>query len=426
MKRKICIFGLGYVGLPALVAFAEKGEVIGFDINKERIEQLKNGRDITHEVEKEQLLHPNITFTHHLEDVRKADFYIVTVPTPVDAKQRPDLSYLHSASKMIGSVLKKGDIVVYESTVYPGATEEDCLPLLEEVSGLKVMKDFGLGYSPERINPGDKEHTFTKIKKVISASDFKSLQVVEEVYGSVITAGLHLASSIKVAEAAKIIENIQRDVNISLMNELVAIFDRMNIDTYSVLEAASSKWNFLKFSPGLVGGHCIGVDPYYLTYKAQQLGIYPQVIASGRHVNNQMGSFIAIKTMEKLSQKGINPRTARISIFGFTFKENCPDTRNTKIIDIIHELNKHQIETQVHDEYALAEEVYEEYQIKLQQKEEMRPADALIIAVSHDAYKSFQLEDYQRFCKAGGVVIDVKNIAPKELLVQSGYTYWRP
>ena len=357
MKRNIAVVGLGYVGLPVAVAFGQKHQVIGFDINTKRISELKSGIDSTDEVDLTELKAAKIQFTDQVTELSGADFFIVAVPTPVDTANKPDLSPLISASKSVAQILKHGDIVVYESTVYPGATEEDCVPVLEGISGLKCGVDFTVGYSPERINPGDKEHTFTKIKKVVSGYDAPTLEIVASVYGSVVTAGVHRASSIKVAEAAKVIENTQRDLNIALMNELAVIFKRLNIDTQEVLDAAGSKWNFLPFRPGLVGGHCIGVDPYYLTHKAEQVGYIPQVILAGRRINDSMASFVAKSTIKLMVQQGIDISKSRIAVLGLTFKENCPDIRNSKVIDLIREIQEYGVEVVAVDPHADAIEV---------------------------------------------------------------------
>ena len=374
MNRKISVIGLGYVGLPVAVAFGKKNRTIGFDVNAERIRELQEGHDRTGEVSSEELAKTDLAFTNSIDELRKADFHIIAVPTPVDDAKRPDLSILLKASETVAKALKKGDIVVYESTVYPGATEEDCVPVLERVSGLTFGSDFTVGYSPERINPGDKEHTFTKIMKVVSGSDSATLEIVASVYESVVTAGVHRAASIKVAEAAKVIENTQRDLNIALMNELALIFDRLGIDTLDVLEAAGTKWNFLPFRPGLVGGHCIGVDPYYLTHKAEKIGYIPQVILAGRRINDDVGKFIAQRTIREMIHAGQNILGATVTVLGLTFKENCPDIRNSKVIDIIRELQDYGINVQVHDPLADPLEVEHEYGLKMVPFEELQPS----------------------------------------------------
>ncbi len=414
-NRIISVIGLGYVGLPVAVAFGNHEQVIGFDINSARIRELLDGKDSTNEVESEQLKASNIKFTSNPEDIQQADFHIVAVPTPVTVAKTPDLSPVISASRTVGGQLKKGDIVVYESTVYPGATEEDCVPILEQESGLVCGKDFFVGYSPERINPGDKEHTFTTITKIVSGQNAEILEIVANVYESVVTAGVHRASSIKVAEAAKVIENTQRDLNIALMNELSLIFDRVGIDTIDVLEAAGTKWNFLPFRPGLVGGHCIGVDPYYLTHKASMLGYIPQVILSGRSINDGMGSFVANQLIKALIKRGTNVKESLITVLGFTFKENVPDLRNTRVIDIVNELQSFGIDVQIHDAEASADEAKEEYGIDLIEKDDLKPADAVILAVPHEKYLrenwSYVTSVLKENC---GVVYDVKSALLRE------------
>ena len=407
--RKIAVIGLGYVGLPVAAAFARAGvPVVGFDINAARIAELKSGLDRTREVEAEDLALPALTYTGDPAALRTSDFYIVTVPTPIDTARRPDLGAMLSASKTVGGVLKRGDIVVYESTVYPGACEEDCLPVLEAVSGLKAGTDFTIGYSPERINPGDKLHRFETIMKVVSAQDAATLDIVADVYGSVVSAGIHRAPSIKVAEAAKVIENTQRDLNIAFMNELSAVFATLGIDTGDVLAAAGTKWNFLKYEPGLVGGHCIGVDPYYLTYRAEKAGYHPEIILAGRRINDAMAERVANECMRMLLQRGsANPT---VTILGMTFKENVPDIRNTKVVDIVLALRKVGIAVQVHDPVALPEEAAHEYQMTLTPFDQLKPADAVILAVAHRDYVSGGWPLIGGLLKGGqGVVIDVKS-----------------
>ncbi|MCX7098121.1 MAG: nucleotide sugar dehydrogenase [Methylococcales bacterium] len=424
--RKISVVGLGYVGLPVSVEFGKKQRVIGFDINQCRIEELKNGIDRTNEVDAEDLAATDILFTCDAGDLKQADFHIIAVPTPVNNAKQPDLSPVISASRTVGRQLKKGDIVVYESTVYPGATEEECIPVLEHESGLVWGTDFNVGYSPERINPGDKVHTFKTIIKVVSGDTSETLNVVAAVYQSVVTAGVHKAATIKVAEAAKVIENTQRDLNISLMNELALIFNKMDIDTRDVLAAASSKWNFLPFDPGLVGGHCIGVDPYYLTYKATVLGYTPQVILSGRSINDSMGSFIALQTIKELIKAGKCVKGSVVTILGFTFKENVPDIRNTRVIDIVRELLDYGIQVQVFDPMADGHEIQEEYNIHLIADENgLEPAHAVMLAVPHQyfmdknwAYISGLLENNV------GAVIDVKGKLDRNG-VPEGISLWR-
>ena len=423
-NRKLSVIGLGYVGLPVAVSFAKKDQtVIAFDINLNRIDELKNQHDRTEEVNPADLATSNLHFTSEATDIAQADFHIVTVPTPITKNRQPDLAPLISASKTIGKVLKKGDIVVYESTVYPGATEEDCIPVLEAESGLTFGRDFTVGYSPERINPGDKTHRFETIKKVVSGSDAQTLDIVAAVYGSVVTAGIHKASSLKVAEAAKVIENTQRDVNIALMNELALIFDRLNIRTDDVLQAAGTKWNFLPFSPGLVGGHCIGVDPYYLTSKADSVGYHPEVILSGRRINDNMGAFVAQKLVKLLSAKGIALQTARIAILGLTFKENVPDLRNSRVPDILDELADYGITPMIHDAMADPAEAQEEYQVALSSMAEIQKMDAIILAVPHQEYLTKMPELLTEIASSTAIVIDIKSSLSPESLPDE-MTYW--
>ncbi len=410
---KIGVIGLGYVGLPLAVEFGKKYEVVGFDINTERIKELKQGIDRTLETtEKELKEATKLHFTNQIDDLKSVNIFIVTVPTPIDQYKRPDLRPLVSASRTVGKVLKKGDIVIYESTVYPGCTEEDCVPVLEENSGLKFNVDFFCGYSPERINPGDKEHTLTKIKKVVAGSTPEIAQRVNALYSSIITAGTHLAPSLKVAEAAKVIENSQRDLNIAFVNELALIFDRMGIDTSEVLEAAGTKWNFLKFRPGLVGGHCIGVDPYYLTHKAESLGYLPQVILAGRRINDDMGLFIANKVIKLMIQKGTNIKEARILVLGITFKENCPDIRNSKVIDVVKELRDFGANVAVYDPWADSTEVLHEYGVSLLE-EIASNYDAVVLAVSHDQFKNLNIK---HLVHEKGVIYDVKAFLEKGII----------
>jgi UDP-N-acetyl-D-galactosamine dehydrogenase len=414
LNRRISVVGLGYVGLPVAVAFAQFSKVIGFDINEKRINELKNAIDKTCEVNTDDLNASNIHFTSNLNELSAADFHIIAVPTPIDDAKKPDLTPLISASKTVGAILKDGDIVVYESTVYPGATEEECIPILEEVSGLRCGKDFFIGYSPERINPGDKTHTFKTIKKVVSAQDQTTLDIVANVYSSVVDAGVFKAATIKVAEAAKVIENTQRDLNIALMNELAVLFKKMDIDTHDVLQAAGTKWNFLPFEPGLVGGHCIGVDPYYLTYKSESLGYSPQVILSGRKINDSMGKYIADSLIEILKKGNKNLDEIVITILGITFKENVPDIRNTRVTDIINELGNHPVKIQVYDPCADALEVKNEYQIDIIEYENIQKADAVVVAVPHDDFISTGWNGITKLLKpVGGVVYDIKSILDK-------------
>ncbi len=424
--RKISVIGLGYVGLPVAVAFGtEIGRTVAFDINKARIAQLKAGHDVTGEVDDHELAAADLLLSDNPDDLRQADFHIVTVPTPIDRSNRPDLSPLRSASKTVGAILKKGDIVVYESTVYPGATEEECVPILETLSGLKAGTDFTVGYSPERINPGDREHRFTTITKVVSGQTPETLEIVAAVYGSVVKAGIHKAPTIKAAEAAKVIENTQRDLNIALMNELSLIFDRAGIDTRDVLDAAGTKWNFLRFTPGLVGGHCIGVDPYYLTHKSEELGYYPQVVLAGRRVNDGMGEVVANKVIRALLREGTT-RNPTVTVLGLTFKEDVPDIRNTRVIDIIRSLEEAGITVQVHDHHADAKEVVHEFDgLKLCGDGDLKPADAVVLAVSHREYVAKGWPLVQGLLKDGtGFVADVRAILPRDE-VPDGIDLWR-
>jgi UDP-N-acetyl-D-glucosamine/UDP-N-acetyl-D-galactosamine dehydrogenase len=407
-RRKIAVIGLGYVGLPVAVAFARSGaSVVGFDIDRDRIGELCAGFDRTREVEKSQLAQPTLVYTYEPEALASADFYVVTVPTPIDASRRPDLGAVFRASETVGRFLKRGDIVVFESTVYPGAVEEECAPILERASGLRCGQDFTLGYSPERINPGDKEHRFETITKVVAGQDEKTLQIVAETYGQVVKAGIHCAPSIKVAEAAKVIENTQRDLNIAFMNELSALFERLGIDTGDVLAAAGTKWNFQKFTPGLVGGHCIGVDPYYLTYRAEKAGYEPQVILAGRKINDGIGQRIARECIRRLLKR--KNGAATVTILGMTFKENVPDTRNSKVADIVEELHSYGLAVQVHDPLADPHEVKREYGLDLVSLEALQPADAVIFAVAHSSLVRGGWPLVTKLLKdGGGVVIDVK------------------
>ncbi|NVJ49622.1 MAG: nucleotide sugar dehydrogenase [Gammaproteobacteria bacterium] len=424
-QRKVSVIGLGYVGLPVAVAFGRQHQVIGFDINQQRIEELTQGIDNTLEVTAEELAATSITFTNSIEQLQQADFHIVAVPTPINEARQPDLRPMLAASKTVGKALKKGDIVVFESTVYPGATEEDCVPILEAESGLTCGVDFTVGYSPERINPGDKEHTFTKITKIVSGQDAATLDIVASVYESVVTAGVYRASSIKVAEAAKVIENTQRDLNIALMNELSLIFQKMNIDTLDVLEAAGTKWNFLPFRPGLVGGHCIGVDPYYLTHKAELIGHHPQVILAGRKINDDMGKVIVQNALKKMINDGINVATAKVAILGLTFKENCPDLRNSKVIDIIQELRSFGIEPLVHDPMAAKAEALHEYQVELADDSQLVDIDLMIVAVAHKEYCQWGVADYQQRLSPNAHVFDVKGIIDREAFQQTNFSLSR-
>jgi len=411
--KKIAIIGLGYVGLPLAVEFGKKYPVLGFDINLNRIDELSVGIDKTMESSKEEISQSKfLKFSSILNDLKEYNIYIVTVPTPIDNYKSPDLKPLLAASKMLGSVIKKGDIVIYESTVYPGCTEEDCVPVLENASSLKFNIDFFCGYSPERINPGDKINTLTKIKKVTSGSTSNTALVVDELYKSIITAGTHLAPSIKVAEASKAIENAQRDINISFVNELSLIFDKIGIDTFDVLEAASTKWNFLNYKPGLVGGHCIGVDPYYLAHKAESLGYYPQVILSGRRVNDEMGIFVANKVIKLMIQKGLTIKGARALILGVTFKENCPDIRNSKVVDIYNELKQFGLEVDVYDPLADSYEVNSEYGIRLSNS--IDQYEAIILAVSHKEFLSLDYAKIKR--NNNSIIFDIKSVLDRNIV----------
>ena len=419
-KEKLAVLGLGYVGLPIALEFARKISVIGFDINARRVEMMKQGIDPSSELDKKEFEGCDILFTHKIEDLKTAKFFIVAVPTPVDEHNVPDLKPVLSASDTIGKVLKKGDYVVFESTVYPGCTEEDCLPVMESISGLKNITDFKLGYSPERINPGDKEHTLSKIVKVVSGCDAEALDVIAKTYEIVVKAGVHRASSIKVAEAAKIIENTQRDVNIALMNELSRIFDKIGINTYDVLEAASTKWNFLKFYPGLVGGHCIGVDPYYLTYKANALGYESEVILSGRRINDDMGPYVARRTVQLLTKAHKDVSNSRILILGATFKENVTDIRNSKVADIVNELKNYTVTVEVSDPHADSDELNQEYGFGLV-KQPTGMYDAIIVAVNHKEYLSLDENYFKTIMNGGGIIVDVKGIFRNKI---KQFTYW--
>lgn len=423
-ENQIAIIGLGYVGLPVALAIAKQfPHTVGFDINLERVESLRRGIDHTGEVDPEMLLTSSLNITAELSDLADANFFIVAVPTPIDSNRKPDLTLLLKASETVGKVLRPGAVVVYESTVYPGVTEEICGPVLAKVSGLKQGVDFKLGYSPERINPGDKKHTLEKIIKVVSGEDAETLNRVAQVYENVIDAGVHRASSIKVAEAAKVIENTQRDLNIALMNELALIFDRLNISTCDVLAAARTKWNFLPFTPGLVGGHCIGVDPYYLTTKAEEVGYHPQVILAGRRINDGMGEYLAQKFVKLLIQSGIRTKGARVAILGLTFKENVPDLRNSRIPDIVRELQEFGIQPLIHDPLANLEEAHKEYGIMLVDWQDLWNLDGIILAVSHQAYLEMTSEKLLGCVHPEGVVMDIKSILDP-LTVPKTINYW--
>lgn len=411
--KKIAVVGLGYVGLPLAAAFGEKREVVGFDINTKRIAELKDGVDFTREVSSEELATSRyLSFTDSLDGIADCQIYIVTVPTPIDEYKSPDLTPLVKASESVGKVLKKGDIVIYESTVFPGATEEVCVPVLEKVSGLKFNQDFFAGYSPERINPGDKEHRVTTIMKVTSGSTPEIADEVNDLYAGIITAGTHKASSIKVAEAAKVIENTQRDLNIALMNELSMIFARIGIDTHEVLAAAGTKWNFLPFKPGLVGGHCIGVDPYYLTHKAQAIGYHPEIILAGRRVNDNMGPYAAAELVKAMIKKGHTIANSKVLVMGLTFKENCPDLRNTRVIDVVNELKDFGCQVDVTDCWANNEEAEHEYGISLVSHPEQGKYDAVFLAVPHREYARMTVEEFRLYTNSNGVLFDLKGVLP--------------
>lgn len=422
---KISVIGLGYVGMPLAVAFAKKTRVIGFDVNKEKINMYLKGIDVTNEVGNDELSKSTVEFTCDETKLKEAKFHIVAVPTPINGDKTPDLRPVIGASEVVGRNLTKGSIVVFESTVYPGVTEEVCVPILEEMSGLKCGTDFKVGYSPERINPGDKVNRLETIIKVVSGMDEESLDIIAKTYEMIIEAGVYRAESIKVAEAAKVIENSQRDVNIAFVNELAMIFNRMGIDTNAVLKAAGTKWNFLKFSPGLVGGHCIGVDPYYLTYRGEQLGYRSQIIAAGRRINDGMGKFIADETIKQLIKANKNVKGSKVGILGITFKENCPDVRNTKIIDIIDELKEYSVDCIVVDPIADKEEVRNEYGIELSTSDELKDLDCIILAVAHNEYMNIELNKLSKvFSGESKIIIDIKGIINKYDAQNKGYIYW--
>lgn len=419
-ESKIALVGLGYVGLPIALAFAKKVKVIGFDINQARVEMMRNAIDPSNELEASAFEHSDIEFTADIEVLKSANFYIVAVPTPVDNHNVPDLTPVLKASETLGKVIKKGDYVVFESTVFPGCTEEDCLPVIERISGLKAGVDFKYGYSPERINPGDKVHTLENVVKVVSGSDAEALEVIAKTYELVVKAGVHRASSVKVAEAAKIIENTQRDLNIALMNELSIIFDRIGINTYEVLEAAGTKWNFLKFYPGLVGGHCIGVDPYYLTYKSAQLGYNSKIILAGRTTNDEMAAYVAKKTVQAIIKSGVNISESKVLVMGCTFKENVSDIRNSKVADVIKELQGYNVTVHATDTHADSAELYHEYGFGLQQELD-NDYDAVIVAVNHDAYNNLDDAYFASITKPGALLVDIKGIYRNKI---SSLRYW--
>lgn len=408
---KLAVVGLGYVGLPLAVEFGRIRSVVGFDINARRIDQLRSGEDVTLETSRDELAAATrLRFTTELSDLRECNCFIVTVPTPIDEHKRPDLTPLIKASETVGKVLKRGDIVIYESTVYPGCTEEDCVPVLERVSGLRFNQDFFCGYSPERINPGDKQHRVTTIRKVTSGSTPEVAQVVDDLYNQIVTAGTHRAESIKVAEAAKVIENTQRDLNIALVNELALIFNKLGIDTEAVLRAAGSKWNFLPFRPGLVGGHCIGVDPYYLTHKAQAIGYHPEVILAGRRLNDGMGRYVVSQLVKAMTRRRIQVDGARVLVMGLAFKENCPDLRNTRVVDIVAELREYNCEVDIHDPWVSAEEAIHEYGITPVEKPAAGGYDAVVLAVAHSQFKEMGAAGIRAFGRPGSVVYDLKYV----------------
>lgn len=428
-EEKISLVGLGYVGMPIAVSFARKIDVIGFDISKEKVELYKKGIDPTKEVGDDVIKQTTVEFTADENRLKEAKFHIVAVPTPVNADHTPDLKPVESASRTVGRNLTKGSIVVFESTVYPGVTEEICIPILEKESGLKCGEDFKVGYSPERINPGDKVHRLETIVKVVSGMDEESLDIIAKVYELVVDAGVHRAESIKVAEAAKVIENSQRDINIAFMNELSIIFNKMGIDTKAVLKAAGTKWNFLNFSPGLVGGHCIGVDPYYLTYKAEQLGYHSQIILSGRRINDDMGKYVVENLIKNLIKADVPVKDAKVAILGFTFKENCPDTRNTRVIDIVNELKEYGLTPMIADPEADVEEAKHEYGIDFDSVEDIKEMDAIVVAVGHDQFLRFTQEEFNKMFKEGSneskVLLDIKGILDRKEYEVAGYKYWR-
>ncbi|MBQ6707544.1 MAG: nucleotide sugar dehydrogenase [Clostridia bacterium] len=427
-EEKISLIGLGYVGMPIAVSFSKKVKVIGFDINKEKVDLYKKGVDPTREVGNKAISECSVEFTSDEAKLREAKFHIVAVPTPVRRDHTPDLRPVEGASEVLGRNLTKGSIVVYESTVYPGVTEDICVPILEKTSGLKCGVDFKVGYSPERINPGDKVHRLETIKKIVSGMDAETLEEVAKIYEIVVNAGVHRAESIMVAEAAKVIENSQRDINIAFMNELSIIFEKLNIDTKAVLEAAGTKWNFLKFTPGLVGGHCIGVDPYYLTYKAEEVGYHSQIILSGRRINDDMGRYIVECLVKKMISADIPVKNAKVAILGLTFKENCPDTRNTKVIDIINELKEYSIVPYIADPVADKEEAYREYKISFCEVDDIADVDVVVLAVGHDELKSMTKEQIDKLFKSGNkkkVLFDIKGVLDKNEYSGDDYIYWR-
>ena len=426
-QSKLAVVGLGYVGLPLAIEFAKKFSVIGFDISNKKISELRNNIDTTNELTSAELKATKMEFTTNPAKLKEASFIVVAVPTPIDKTKKPDLTPVIKASETVGKNLAKGSIIVYESTVYPGVTEEICVPILEKESGLKCGPDFKVGYSPERINPGDKEHSVTTILKIVAGQDQSSLKDIADVYGSIIKAGIYQASSIKVAEAAKVIENTQRDLNIALMNELAIIFNKLGINTQEVIAAAATKWNFIKMSPGLVGGHCIGVDPYYLTYKAEMIGYQPQVILAGRKINDSMGKYIAEQTVKHLIKAGKAVKDSEVVIMGFTFKENVPDIRNTRVVDVVRELAEYGIHVSIFDPYADQEEIKKEYGLSLTSESDLPLADALIVAVAHDAFKKMNLSDLKNkmvSSKQPNVLIDIKGLYRHNSQIKKEFLYW--
>lgn len=423
-EEKVSVIGLGYVGFPLLIELAKVYETVGFDLNHEKVESYKNGIDVTSEVGNELTKSTKALLTSDESDLRKCKFHIVAVPTPINSDKTPNLSPIIGASKTVARNLTKGSIIVFESTVYPGTTEEICIPIIEEYSGLKFDKDFKVGYSPERINPGDKVNTLTKIVKVVSGSDKESLETISSVYDEILEAGVHKAPSIKVAEASKVIENAQRDINIAFMNELSMVFNKMDINTNDVLEAAGTKWNFLNFKPGLVGGHCIGVDPYYFTYKAEQLGYHSQIILAGRKINDEMGKYAASNIIKQIIHSGQPVKGAKVAIFGFTFKENVGDVRNTKIIDIVEELQEYGVEVLVHDPVADEKDANNQFGIKLVEKEEIKELTAIVLAVPHQVFAEYSISYFDELYKNGKVFVDLKGKYSKEKFETNGYYYW--
>ena len=422
---KICIIGLGYVGLPLAIEFGKKYQTIGYDINQNRIDDLRSGLDKTLEIDKGDFdISERLLFTSDIQSIKKSDIFIITVPTPIDSDNNPDMSYLKSASELVGSVLNKGNIVVYESTVYPGATEEYCIPILNKSSGLQYNSDYFCGYSPERINPGDKKHTIRNIVKITSGSNPEIANLIDSLYSSIIPAGTYKASSIAVAEAAKVIENIQRDVNIALINELAIIFDKIKINTNEVLEAAGSKWNFINFQPGLVGGHCIGVDPYYLTHKSIETGYRPEMILAGRKINENMSNYIVNRIVGKMKKLNVDPLNARVAVLGLTFKENCPDIRNSKVFKIIEYLNDSGCKVLINDPWVDKEELRNSYKIDLVEMSQIKDVDVVVIAVGHDSYKEISLDKWAKTIKDNGIIVDIKSIYSNNYFNSTNIHYW--